>query len=107
MGAGAAGPNPNEPIVVGVLYPAFYFGDDDAWVAERVAIEAIDPRLELLLEEYSETHELRAIRGTPDATSARDRVPELSDAQRAALARVDVAIALDLPFDVGDVAPRL
>src|SRR5215210_6990498 len=103
----AAPPDDPGPIVVGILYPTHWLGDDDAWAEERAAIEAIDPRVEVVLEEYSETHELRTARGGPDADALRDRVPQLTDAQRAALARMEVAVALDLPFDIGSVAPNL
>ena len=70
-------------------------------------IEAIDPRIEVVVERYDEPHELRSARGKPGAPDLRDRAPELTDAQRAAFERVDVAVVIDLPYDVGKLAPRL
>jgi len=96
-----------EPVIVGILYPPEWYGAPEALATEISAIEALDPRIEVLVERYDEPHELRSARGKPDAPDLRAEAPSLSDSQRAALARVDVAIAIDLPYDVRDVAPRL
>jgi phosphoglycerate dehydrogenase-like enzyme len=96
-----------ETVVVGILYPAEWFGTPEALAEEIAAIEAVDPRIEVVVERYDEPHELRSARGKPDAPDLRDRAPALTDAQRAAFARIDAAIVIDLPYDVRDVAPRL
>jgi len=93
-------------VVVGVLYPPEWYRDE-AGLAAQVASLREDPRVEVLVEAYVEPHELRSARGKPGAASLRDRAPALSDAQRDVLARVEVALAIDLPFDVASLAPHL
>lgn len=95
------------PVVVGLLYPTEWYGRPDAFAAAVQALEAIDPRVQVVVEPYVEPHELRSARGKPGAEALVDRAPELTDAQRDALGQVEVALAIDLPFDVGVVAPRL
>jgi phosphoglycerate dehydrogenase-like enzyme len=96
-----------ETVVVGILYPAEWFGTPEALAEEIARIEAVDPRIEVVVERYDEPHELRSARGKPGAPDLRDRAPALTDAQRAAFERIDAAIVIDLPYDVRDVAPRL
>jgi phosphoglycerate dehydrogenase-like enzyme len=102
-------PLPTEgPITLGVLYPPEWFGDDDAWAREIAAVQALDPRLIVTIETYDEPHELRTERGKiGGAEAARKLAPSLNDAQRSMFERVDAVLALDLPFDVGDIAPKL
>ena len=96
------------PITLAVLYPAVWFGDDDAWAREIETVQSIDPRLAVTIEMYDEPHELRTERGKiGGAEAARSLAPPLTDAQRAMFERVDAVLALDLPFDVGDLAPKL
>src|SRR5581483_5395107 len=97
----------DDPVVVGILYPAEWFGTPEALAEEVAAIEALDPRIEVVVERYDEPHELRSARGKPDAPDLRDQAPPLTEAQRAAFARLDAAIVIDLPYDVREVAPRL
>jgi phosphoglycerate dehydrogenase-like enzyme len=97
----------NEKVVVGVLYPPEWYGDADGFAAEVGRIEAVDPRVEVVVETYDEPHDLRSARGKPGAEALRDQAPALTDTQRATLARLDVALAIDLPFDVAGVAPSL
>jgi len=96
-----------DGLVVGVLYPPEWYGDADALAREVARIEGLDPRIEVVVEPYVEPHELRSARGKPGPDSLRDRAPALTDEQRAALARLDVAVAIDLPFDVSTHAPNL
>src|SRR5262249_47949780 len=96
-----------DTVVVGILYPAEWFGTPEALAEEIATIEGVDPRVEVVVERYDEPHELRSARGKPDAPDLRDRAPALTDSQRATFERVDVAIVIDLPYDVRDVAPRL
>src|SRR5439155_2055326 len=64
-------------------------------------------RVRVVVETYDEPHDLRSARGKPGAESLRDQAPPLTDAQQAAFAEVEVALAIDLPFDVAAVAPNL
>ncbi|MCY4664552.1 MAG: D-2-hydroxyacid dehydrogenase [Acidimicrobiaceae bacterium] len=93
-----------DPLVVGVLYPGEWNLDFDRHLAE---LAAIDPRIEIVVEPYEEPSELRSGRGVPPYDAVRRLAPELTAAQRDALARIECCIALDLPFDVAVVAPRL
>jgi phosphoglycerate dehydrogenase-like enzyme len=96
-----------ENVVVGILYPPEWYGVPAVFAAAVAEIEAVDPRVEVVVERYDEPHELRSARGKPGAPDLRDRAPELTDAQRAVFERVDVAVVIDLPYDVAKVAPRL
>jgi len=97
----------DAPIVVGVLYPPAWYGDRAGFADALARIAAIDPRIEVVVETYVEPHDLRSARGKPGADGHRAEAPPLTDAQRDALARVQVALAIDLPFDVRSVAPHL
>ena len=97
-------PAADGPVTVGVLYPAEWNADYDTHV-ERLA--ALDPRVEVLAEPYSEPEESRSGRGVPPYDDVRDLAPALSDAQRDVFGRMDCCIAIDLPFGVATVAPRL
>ena len=97
----------HETVTIGVLYPPEWYGDREGFEREIRELEAFDPRVTVVVERYDEPHELRSARGKPGAGDLRDRSPALTDAQRDALARIDVAIAIDLPFDVATHAPKL
>ena len=99
---------PDGPIVLGICYPPAWFGGPDAIAEVARGIEAIDPRIEVLVEPYEEGQYQRTLRGSPEGTAeARASAPELTDAQRALFARVHGVIAIDLPFDVASLAPNL
>lgn len=93
-----------EPVVVGVLYPTGWNSDleDDF---ER--LQAIDPRIEVVAEIYSEPEECRSGRGVPPYDEIMHLMPELTDAQREVFGRIDCCISLDLPFNVAAFAPNL
>ena len=93
-----------DPLVVGVLYPSEWNFDFDQHLAE---LAAVDPRVEIVVEPYEEPSELRSGRGVPPYDAVRHLAPSLTAAQRHALARIECCVALDLPFDVATVAPRL
>ena len=96
------------PVVLGVLYPAAWAGPPAAFERLVASTRAVDPRLEVVVEPYEEGQHLRTLRGTPDgAAEARALVPPPTDALRAVLARVHAVVAIDLPFDVGTLAPHL
>ena len=90
-----------------MFYPSEWHGDPESLAAEMSALEAVDPRVEVVIERYLEPEDLRSARGRPHDAALRDLAPPLSDAQRQAFARVEVAVTVDLPFDVATVAPRL
>ncbi len=96
-----------ERVVVGILYPPEWYGSPDGLAEEVEALEALDPRIEVVVERYDEPHDLRSARGKPGAPDLRDQAPPLTDVQRSTFERLDVAIVIDLPYDVGDLAPRL
>jgi len=101
-------PPAEGPIILGLLYPTAWVGDADAVAAAVAAIEAIDPRIEVVLETYDEGQALRTARGRPEDWAAlRNSTPEVTDSQRAMFQRVHAVIAIDLPFDVGVMAPNL
>lgn len=94
----------SEPFVVGILYPTWWNNDLDEQVA---ALQAIDPRIEVIVEAYEESSELRTARGHPPWDDHVHLAPELSDDQRRMFERIDCCVTLDLPFGVASVAPRL
>lgn len=96
------------PIVLGLLYPTDWLGDGDALAAAVAEVAAVDPRIEVVVETYTEDHDLRTLRGRPEhLAEARRLAPPLTDAQRAMFARVHAVIGIDLPFDVAELAPHL
>lgn len=103
----AASPPAEGEVVVGLLYPPEWYGNREGLTREIERLEQLDPRVSVVVERYDEPHELRSARGKPGAEALRNQAPPLTDAQRAAFARIDVAIAIDLPFDVATLAPKL
>ncbi len=96
------------PVVLGLLYPTAWFGPDEAVAATVAAIEAIDPRISVVVETYDEGQAIRTMRGRPEKLAeARAAAPDLTPGQRALFERVHAVIAIDLPFDVGRIAPNL
>jgi len=95
----------DAPIVVGVLVPPEWFGQD--FERATASLEDLDRRVRVIAEPYLESHDLRSARGKPGARARRDDAPVLTDAQRGVFAQVDIVLALDLPFDITDVAPKL
>ena len=93
-----------ETVTIGIL---FMGGDDEAGRARTAPLEAIDPRIRVVPGGYEEAPELRTARGTPPYDGLREKAPVLSDEQKAMFAEVDIVVTLDLPFDVGTVAPNL
>jgi phosphoglycerate dehydrogenase-like enzyme len=100
---------PEHPsVVVGILYPTDWeVRPRELLDADLAALAAIDPRLEVIEARYLESSELRGRRGADPAADLRSEAPELSPALRDALGRVEVVLAMDLPFDVGQLAPNL
>lgn len=95
------------PIQITVLYPVEQLRRRGQWEDVAAAIAAVDPRIRVVGEQYVEPHDLRARRPSLSMEAARELAPPLTDAQRAALATCEVAVALDLPPGVAAVAPNL
>jgi phosphoglycerate dehydrogenase-like enzyme len=107
-GEGMRQPPVAGPLVLGLLYPTVWIGDEKVVAGTVDAIEAIDPRIELVLEPYDEGQALRTARGRPENwPAARRSAPGLTEAQLALFERVHAIITVDLPFDVGAIAPNL
>ncbi|MBM3658240.1 MAG: D-2-hydroxyacid dehydrogenase [Actinobacteria bacterium] len=101
-------PPTGGPIVLAILYPSQWFGGDAAIAEVARSVEALDPRVEVLTVVYEEGQHLRTLRGSPEgAEEARRIAPALTDEQAAMFARVHGVIAIDLPFDVAELAPNL
>lgn len=96
------------PIVVGILHPLDWYGDTDAAAAALDALRALDPRLQVEPLVYLEGHDLRTARGNAaGAEAARSTAQPLTDEQRDLFGRAHAVIALDLPYDVDQLAPNL
>lgn len=93
-----------ETVRVGVLYPAEWNADRES---DLERLRAIDPRVEIIAEPYEEPNEVRSGRGVPPYDDILHLVPELTSAQREAFAQIDCCITIDLPFDIGSIAPNL
>jgi phosphoglycerate dehydrogenase-like enzyme len=94
---------PDRPIPVWVAWPPALQAD----VLARVA--AVDPRVELIACGYEEPGVLRNARTRHDVDPATraEAFGALTDAHRDAMARAEVVLAFDVPFDLGDHAPNL
>lgn len=96
------------PVVVGILYPTDWeTRPREQLEADLAALKAIDPRIEVIQARYLESSELRGRRGADPAADLRSEAPELIPELLDALARVEIVVAMDLPFDVGQLAPNL
>ena len=94
----------SDRLVVGVLYPSEFNDHFDRHMAD---LAAVDPRIEIVVEAYLESSELRSGRGIPPYDTVRDLAPVLTARQRAAFGRIECCVTLDLPFEVATVAPGL
>jgi phosphoglycerate dehydrogenase-like enzyme len=75
--------------------------------ADLRALAAVDPRIEVIDARYVDPDDLRTRRGADPTADLRQLAPPLTDEVREALARVEIALTQDLPFDVATHAPRL
>jgi phosphoglycerate dehydrogenase-like enzyme len=98
------------PVVVGILYPSAWYGDPTGF-ADRVAeLCALDPRVEVVVESFVDLPARRVGRRSDGESDGADVLPPaepLTDTQRTALGRIEVALTLDLPDDLGAIAPAL
>lgn len=95
------------PLVTGVLYPAGWDGDGSLLPGLFDGLRAIDPSIEIVDVRYEDPQELRAARAAPPFDGLREQAPALTDQQCDALGCIEIALAMDLPFDVSAVAPNL
>lgn len=99
-----------DSVVVGILYPTQWYGAPGDFDAAMAGLRAVDPRVEVIVEEYHEGHDIRSARGkaSPEQhIELRTKTPELTKAQAAALGKCEVVMAIDLPYDVAQIAPKL
>ena len=97
-----------RPVVVGVMYPAAWeTRPREVLAADLAALAEIDPRIEIVDVRYVEPDTLRTRRGAAPTTDFRHLAPALTPQQQQAFSRVEVVLAMDLPFDVARLAPNL
>jgi phosphoglycerate dehydrogenase-like enzyme len=97
-----------QPIEVMIAYPMGWETRPMAEVERDAALlRALDSRIAVTFQEYLEPQSLRTLRGQPPYDEARRQAPALTDAQRAAFAKAQIVLSLDIPFDIGQVAPNL
>lgn len=98
-----------RPLVVGVMFPTTVDESAKTKLADAVRGQALTRPVDVRLIPWADTPEVRAAKGEGTRSrrwiAARER--PLSETQRADLAQADVLLALDLPLDIVDVAPRL
>jgi len=96
------------PIEVMIAYPMSWETRPMAEVERDAALfRALDSRINVVFQEYVEPQTLRTLRGQPPYDEARKQAPALSDAQKAAFAKAEIVLSLDIPFDTDRIAPNL
>lgn len=98
---------PAPGCTVGVLFPERFHPDHASYELALDRLRDEHPDVQVLVAPYEDRAERRTRRGRPGYVRAADDVDELDAAQLEAFARMDVALALDLPYDVAALAPRL
>ncbi|CAN5791040.1 hypothetical protein BH10ACT1_BH10ACT1_16900 [soil metagenome] len=99
---------PPSPLVIGVLYPWYFHQERGAQARELEALEAaFGGRVEVVVEPYVDSSELRTRRSAPGFARGPDDDVPVSDEVRALLARAHVLLALDAPLDTVALAPDL
>lgn len=94
------------PVVVLIAYQTEWYGSPEGFSAEVAALEALDPRVRVVVSPYVEPHEVKVAKelGQLPPEGFRSEVgPELAEAFSAA----QVILTLDLPTDIVDRAPHL
>jgi phosphoglycerate dehydrogenase-like enzyme len=98
---------PGSCLTVGVLFPERFHTDHASFAAALDRLRDAHPSVAVEVAAYEDSSERRTRRSRPDFVRRADDVDELSEHQREVWSRMDVALALDLPFDVIALAPRL
>ena len=94
-------------LTVGVLFPERFHADHASFAAALDRLRCAHPSVDVEVAPYEDCSERRTRRSRPDFVRRDDDVDTLSERQREVYSRMEVALALDLPFDVIDLAPRL
>jgi len=95
-------------IEVMIAYPMSWETRPMAEVERDAALfRALDSRINVTFEEYVEPQALRTLRGQPPFDEARKQAPAVTDAQKAAFAKAEIVLSLDIPFDTDRLAPNL
>jgi phosphoglycerate dehydrogenase-like enzyme len=93
----------SEPLVVGILYPP---GFDPSLVLELTA--DCERPVEILAGRYEESRELRQARGQGQGREALSgMIPEVDQPTLDLLAGCEVVMALDIPFGIHELGPRV
>lgn len=100
-----------DPLVVAICYKHWWWtepGAFDAAVADLESIVVPGGRpIEVVLAPYEEDHERRAARGADPDKAWGESQPEIDEETLVAFGRMHIALALDLPAGVVDLAPNL
>ena len=95
-------------VAVAVLIPdAWDTRPPEAVAADLQALATLDPRIDVVALKYVDPDGMRSKRGADPSADLRHLIPPLAPEQRAGFQRVDAVLTLDLPYDIGTVAPRL
>jgi phosphoglycerate dehydrogenase-like enzyme len=99
----------DNSVVVAIMYPPHWDTRPAEQLARDVrALAGVDPRIEVVADaRYVDPDALRTRRGADPAADLRAEAPPIDDAVRGALARAEIVLAQDLPFDVATLAPNL
>src|SRR3569833_3063473 len=96
------------PIEVMIAYPMSWETRPMAEVERDAAMfRAIDGRITITFAEFVEPQALRTLRGQPPFDEARAQAPVVTEAQKAAFAKAEIVLSLDIPFDTDRLAPNL
>lgn len=94
-------------VTVGLLYPSTLHDRAEEYEQQVAAWEAVDPRVRVLNVPYLEPTDLRNRRATPGFERTDGDVTPVADEVAEVLAEAEVLVALDLPFELLDLAPKL
>jgi phosphoglycerate dehydrogenase-like enzyme len=98
----------NGSVPVAILIPdAWDTRPPEAVAADLRALTELDPRIDVVELTYVDPDGMRSKRGADPSADLRHLLPPLTPEQQAAFGRVEVVLTLDLPYDIGTVAPQL
>lgn len=95
-----------NPLVVAICYPAEWWREPGAFGAAVSELEAVGA-VEVVTIPYEEEHERRSARGADPTKDWVADQPEIDPATAAAFREVHVALVLDAPANICDLAPDL